>query len=513
MGTVAFINAVYCTGYAFEPVYGGKSAVQSALEYAETLPNIEKIIILSTEGGKERFPRGVEDDVVIRETWTFQDVLDEMLRRAGEADHLYYFYADCPLLSPALTEGLYRTHTTYYADYTFADGYPYGMTPEILKREMLQAVRKLAGDDPLPVERNSLFTVIQRDINAFDIETELAEKDMRMLRVSLTCDTGRNYLQVKRLMETAGNAGEAAGVGGEDILRAVEKNPEYLRTLPAFIDFQISARCPQACPYCPYPEVRKDLLETEEEMDLEDFSGMIGKIADFSGDAVIGIGYLGDPGTHSRVEDFVERVLRYPNLDLLIVTSGVGWRAESLERINAAAKSLPGGVERMTWIVSLDGWSERVYREHRGEGFAEALRFVKGLGEIFPRTTYVQAVRMKSNEADLEDFYRNWKRELGNVIIQKYDSFSGFLPDRTVTDLSPVKRFPCWHIKRDLVVRLDGTVPQCKEDVQISRVLGNLIRDPLEKIWDRGGDIYGEHLRGDYSPMCEGCDEYYTYYY
>ncbi|MDX1697231.1 MAG: hypothetical protein R3308_03050, partial [Thiohalobacterales bacterium] len=51
----------------------------------------------------------------------------------SEYDNLFYFFADCPLLDPELSGRMLENHRKYYADYTFADGYPYGLSPEILK--------------------------------------------------------------------------------------------------------------------------------------------------------------------------------------------------------------------------------------------------------------------------------------------------------------------------------------------------------------------------------------------
>jgi hypothetical protein len=79
----------------------------------------------------------------------------------------------------------------------------------------------------------------------------------------------------------------------------------------------------------------------------------------------------------------------------------------------------------------------------------EALAFAGELLRLAPEKTHVQAVRVKENEEDIETFYvrKGVTRERD---IQKYDSCAGLLPDRSVADLSPLKRFPCWHLKRDL---------------------------------------------------------------
>ena len=120
---------------------------------------------------------------------------------------------------------------------------------------------------------------------------------------------------------------------------------------------------------------------------------------------------------------------------------------------------------------------------------------------------------MLESEEHLESFYRHWKGKTDRIIIQKYSNFTGRLEERRVADLSPLKRFPCWHIKRDLVVLLDGTVPACREDIGTNKRLGNIFDEPLETIWDRGDEWFRLHIEGAYPAMCRKCDEYYTFNY
>ena len=123
----------------------------------------------------------------------------------------------------------------------------------------------------------------------------------------------------------------------------------------------------------------------------------------------------------------------------------------------------------------------------------------------------MQALRIVNEEEDLERFYRAWKAKTPNVIVQKHDDFAGFMPALKATDLSPVKRRPCWHVMRDFVVLIDGTVPACREDVRKTRVLGNAFTEPLADLWARGAELYAAHVRGEYPGICANCDEYYTY--
>ena len=241
------------------------------------------------------------------------------------------------------------------------------------------------------------------------------------------------------------------------------------------------------------------------EMELGRFQDILDRIESYCGDAVISLSLWGEPALHSQAAELVTAVSRKPSFGLIIESSGIGWERDVLLRIKREALRSP------TWIVSLDAWSPEIYRQLRGDGFDEALQTVDTLSQTFPGQVYVQAVRVKENEDDLEQFYRGWKAKLDSLIIQKYDHFCHALPDRRVTDLSPLKRIPCWHIKRDMIILLNGDVVLCREDIEKKHLLGNVWRDGLESIWAQGLEIYRQHLDGVYPDICKDCDEYYTY--
>jgi spiro-SPASM protein len=143
---------------------------------------------------------------------------------------------------------------------------------------------------------------------------------------------------------------------------------------------------------------------------------------------------------------------------------------------------------------------------------------VQQLKALFPAAAvYVQAVRMSAPEGiedDIENFYRYWKAEGLNVIIQKYDNFCGLLPSIRAGDLSPLERQPCWHLMRDFHILLDGTVPICAEDLRAlrgSQGIGNALTQSLQEIWECGQNVYIEHCLRNYTGRCVNCDEYYTF--
>jgi spiro-SPASM protein len=270
-------------------------------------------------------------------------------------------------------------------------------------------------------------------------------------------------------------------------------------------------------------------------MEAGRFETILEKITAFSGDAVIDLSLWGEFGLHPRKMELAAAVLARPELALIIETSGLGWKAEELEQAadiarNAAGQERKNPLPPLSWILSLDTADPRRYREIRGPGFSEALDCTKRLLALFPKDAYVQALRTAGTEDDIEQFYRSWKEAApngtANIIIQKYDDFCGALPKKQASDLSPVKREPCWLIMRDMPVLIDGTVPLCREDLDClkgrggsrgapekgrGRVLGNVFSDSLEAIWSRGESFYLEHCEKKYDSLCVECDEYYTY--
>ncbi len=501
MKNIAIINAIDLRPPAARPLVDGASSFQRALTFGRSLPGVQLVVLLASAraAGVLPLPDTPPDCTVIeRPSWSIADLTAEIDKAGQDFEDLFYFFADCPFLDLPLARKMHANHRRYWADHTFADGYPQGLTPEILRRDTAGRLRTMAASDTGRPDRETLFTILRRDIKSFDIETELAPSDMRLLRVSLSADTERNFLLLSRVVEKGGR-------DCESVCRALEKEPLVLRTLPAFFPVQVVERCPYACSYCPYPVFAGDVTGRSGAMDPARFAGLVAKIAAFAGDAVIDISLWGEPSLHPRIFDLVSSVLGTPGLSLIVETSGVGWEPGIFSRIRDSCAAQP------TWIVSLDASAEQMYRRLRGPGFAEAMKTAETLLAAFPRTTWVQAVRMKENEDDLDVFYRSWKAKTENIIIQKYDSFSGLLPDRKVADLSPVTRFPCWHLKRDMAILIDGTVPLCREDVRVEHRLGNAFDENLAAVWARGEEAYRQHIAARYPQICAGCDEYYTY--
>lgn len=519
MKTIVILYAGFANDFACEPLFDGKSACDLACAWADSFSasavtilssntTAQKIRTLSVTGANATFKH------IYKENWTIFELLKTISDESAGFDAVVYGFLDSPFYSTDITKRLIETKHTYGAEYVFADGYPKGLTPEVLDVGTVNILSNLVKDTDSPVERDSIFNTLKTDINAFEIETEIAPKDVRYLRVNLHCNTKRDTLCCERLFALQKQHPEL------DVSTLCEQNASVLRTLPSFYAFQIAGACLGSCSFCPYPAFGataggKSAKDDTRLMKTDDFAVAVKKIYEFSHDAVISLSLWGECLMHPNLIDFVKTVLSYPTLSLLIETSAVPFNESVITEIAAAATACAkreNGQKAVNWIVSLDATDGAMYKALHGvDAFTEAIGATQTLLRLFPGAVYPQFVRTTENESQMETFYRYWKEACGNVIIQKYDNFCSALESRKVADLTPVVRNPCWHARRDVSILVDGTVPFCKEDISLKTPCGNIFTDSLEEIWAKNDELFALHVKKEYNPICEKCDEYYTF--
>jgi len=520
MKNLVVLFAGEISGYGLSPFAGGDSAFDRALTWARRIPEMGAVIVFGRD--TDSFKKSVPGITFINERgWSVASFFARLASESEGYDHVFVAWADCPFLDAAMSVDLYAKHRKYAAEYTFADGYPYGFSPDILARGIVPILAELVKDNSSPVTRGFVFDAVKKDINSFDIETDIAPVDLRQLRLSLACDTRRNM----RLCEALD------GINSVNYAEIVEKRAAELRTLPAFYALQVSGKCPFECVYCPYPAFCRSgkgsspaisATSRGDFMSLDDFKAIIRKISLYSEDAVVSLSLWGECAYHGDIAEMVRTVLSFPGLSLLLETTGIGWKQEVLEEISSIVKASgprTNGQLPVNWIVSLDAAGSACYGSMHGiptpefsdSLLREAFAFTESLFAAYPGAVWPQMVRMNDNEIELETFYRFWKQKFGQVIIQKHDHFCRSVEDRRVADLSPLVRHPCWHLKRDMSILIDGTVPLCREDLYASRPFGNAVRDDLSLIWSGGRTMYEYHTGCNYEGICGACDEYYTY--
>ena len=509
--------------YALRPLtQGGCAALASALERTSHFPDYAGTIITAAADQCAAIQKYCADvqlsalppvQVVPVAEHTAAAFFKALIPFAAEADHIFIAWADAPFLDSVGAAQLYAQHCTYKAEYSFADGYPEGLLPQIVSAGLVPILAALPFSAEVPLNRSFLFDTVKKDINSYDLETMIAPEDVRHLRLAFYTDTKASWLLCRHF----------AGITAENYAAYIAERQEFLRPLPAYYGIELIAYHPLRSIYRPklFPEKFDDSCC----MDFECAARLIEAIADFSESAVISLSLYGEPLLHPQFVTIVEQILNHRHLSVLIETSGIVEKTaaylEDFDRLVQICRDIPprsNGRLPIYWIVDIDAAGSKTYGavhqlpdESAERCLKQAATFADRLATVFPKAVWVQMTRMNENEAELEPFYRLWEKREAKPLIQKYDHFCGQLPDRRPADISPLKRYPCWHLKRDLSICTDGTVPLCKEDINRSVVLGNAFTMPLETIWENGRRLYSDQIQSCYKGVCEHCDEYYTY--
>ena len=526
MKTLVILFASSNSLHVFDRVFDGTSAFERSLAWAASVKGSQGTVILADAAIEAELSSAVQSgshtaEVIVQEKWTlapFFNAIADLCDRYG-ADSAVYAWADQPFLDSSLTKTLCEEHEEYGSEYTSAEGYVLGVSPEVISAGTCRIVSALlkerrAQNAPQSVLRTSVFDFLKLDINSYDIETHIAEEDYRLFRIQLNCGTKQNLEACRAVFQDGAHKKSAA-----ELSEAASRNPRVLKTFPSFYNIQITDKVNVPSIYRPASFESADGAEF---MALSEFKALIKKISLFSESAVIGFSLWGEPSLHPEFAQMVRAVLAEPGLSVLIETDGLCITEELCAELKDAADAVPerftGGEQRdkIAWIVSLDAATEAMYARIHGNssGFARAQNAVALLSRFFIGAVYPQLVRMNENEEELEPFFRFWSAKEspsgGKLIIQKYDSLCGVLPDRKPCDLSPLERNPCWHIRRDMSILQDGTVLFCRCMLK-NQALGNAFADDLCALWEKSNEELCRHMNGSYSTMCGKCDEYYTF--
>ncbi len=239
-----------------------------------------------------------------------------------------------------------------------------------------------------------------------------------------------------------------------DNSRATEDGYTSRPMPPAVVEIEVGSRCNRRCPYCPvainpHPDVPRWMSDKV-------FDTLIGQLGAMS--------FAGRLSYHLYNEPLLRR---------------------DLARLVAAVRvALPDALQ----ILNTNGdlLNDRRYAELRAAGIDWFYVTLHSGGE-FPRREY-QVVQLGQ---DLQLTNR------GGMLTN--------LPAPTVSTLST----PCYAPEEMLIVSVTGDVLLCYEDAERTHVMGNVLDEPLERIWRAPAfEAFRQRLRaGDRSvdPMCTRC--------
>ncbi len=447
-------------------------------------------------GSANAFKRENSDDIIF---W-------KKFFAAVPSDHVAVINGDSPFFDTELLNEMSEIHIKYLAEFTFSENLPEGFACEIISRELINQI-PYTNEKTLPLGK-----VIRSNINKFDVELFYKEPDIRSKRISFRLNNIRERRIMENLFALKNSIPAYAGVK-----ELIESNPAALFTGPSYVELELTGKCSLDCLFC----YRKSLTSGEHgHMKSETLHAI------FEGMRNIALPYTlcftgsGEPMEHPEFYFLMEAAVKENLVEQLIIeTNGIQADANFKSFISKPENS------KVKVIVNNNGLDKASYqRFHNADAFDTVLKNIKSLAELNAGVERIYIQIMKINETDefskendiksyLDKYYDFWEGLKVPIILQKQNVYFGRIPDRRYSDLSPVKRTPCWHLQRDIYILSDGTVSFCKQDIDGENSCGNVKAVPLNELWDSQKKYFMEDYCGRFpsKPDCKNCDEWYTF--
>ncbi len=422
------------------------------------------------------------------------------------SDHVAVISGDSPFFDTGILKEMSEIHLKYLAEFTFSENLPEGFACEIISRELISQTPD-TDEKTLPLGK-----VIRANINKFDVELFYKEPDIRSKRISFRLNSIRERKIMENLFAIKNSIPEYA-----EVKELIESNPAALFIAPSYVELELTGKCSIDCLFC-----YRKFLSSGEHGHME--SGTFEKVLD--GMRSLEIPYTlcltgsGEPMEHPGFYSFMETALKEDLLEQLIIETN-GIHADS----NFKSFLAKPGNTRIKVIVNNNGIDKGSYeRFHKADAFDTVLKNITSLAELNSGGDRIYIQVMKINETDeftkendiksyLDKYYDFWEGQKIPIILQKQNIYFGKIQDRRYSDLSPVKRTPCWHLQRDLYILSDGTVSFCKQDIDGENSYGNIKDNSISDIWNIQKKAFLEDYNGNFSlkPDCKNCDEWYTF--
>ena len=452
--------------------------------------------------------------------------LDKLIDLSKGTDYLCVFYFDSPFYCIEDCETLIDSTIGYDNDYGFGDNYPNGTLCEVVRSEVLPVFRNLYNEKKVADDlekgdiRGVLHKIISIDYNTFDLENQFSQPSLRTYRLSFFQQNYQNIQIVKRLAdEMEKKSRDKKKIDFSELAAIVEGERHLWQTDPAYVSLEISQDSFIESKFSP----RKKFLETYdvEMMPLEKAKIYISKLKALGSISHVNLNGIGEPLIHPNVSDIINEIEKELSATVVVETSLVG---VSTETLNEILKSHPS----LMLIVTLDASSIEKYKglktfikdipsgcvsEDSLFRYIDELLIADSARKKSERRIYVQLIKTIETFSDIQAFSRKYKEVTNNIIIQKYNTYGGLLPEQREDPAKPLHHIDCWHLKRDIFISAMGDVYSCQQDVFHKNSFGNLNHVDMTSVLEKRQEFFKEYLSDSGVPavFCKDCDENYTY--
>lgn len=430
-----------------------------------------------------------------------------------------YFDSINPLFDVSVFNNLKELHERYGADYSFIENVPFGVAPKIFGRTLFEAM-EIKGDesggdydtdigaaipDELPM---GLAEYIEKNINNFHVEVHFEAPDLRILRLDFSGKSRRSLFEVERAFDLLGGGNGCY----QNLEGAISKEPGAVFTFPGYVEIEASSSCEYGCTFC-----ARTFSKPGEAKYFKAAGAQ--KVVDFLesgfGDTGIALGGLGEPLENSEIVDIIKTFLNSEGVAAVLLETNAYYLDKIFSLVGVS------GFDKLKLIVNLN--SLKHYGKMHGvdDSFKDVVidNLLKWKEQIVQadegllNNIYIQMLKIKENESEIDEIYNFSNGNGFSFLLQKYNSYNNRMEEKRVSDMTPLDRFFCWHLRRDLYIRSNGDVVFCKQDVEGEVVRGNLDAMSLSEIWKSQERDWSSNYGKDYSGFskCAECDEYFTF--
>ncbi|MCB1188902.1 MAG: spiro-SPASM protein [Leptospiraceae bacterium] len=426
-------------------------------------------------------------------------ILPESTSGDPDIDEVFFAYIPgiYPFLDSKLTKELQSRHIKYLSQYSYSENLPLGIVPYFLSREFLLEV---PGN-----HAGSVHDFLLKNINHFDTEIFYVPPDLRQYRLNFSLSDHRSIQFSERMYETKKD------MEYSEVSSFLLDKPDMFRLGPSYIELEIIRACENSCTFCPRSFLPKD--KDGGMLDTHLIKKIIAELtSSFGLETTFCLGGLGEPLLHPSLPDILIELLNYKQLQEIIIETSL---YPDINKLLEYLKTLDDGQKsKISFIINLTTIDPKKYQDIYNSQIPldSILEKIHTLTQILPNV-HLQFLKIQEVEEELDKYFDLFEHKQGfNIILQKYNSYAGLMPEKRVTNLTPIKREFCWHLARDIYINANGDVSICKQH-HITQI-GNLHATDLKTIWNSGQESFRNSIRGEHEKInapCLQCDEWYTF--
>lgn len=443
----------------------------------------ERIILLQN-GNITKIPARFKN-VVVSDTCA-DNVLGIMIKEAKNSDNVVVFNAANPFYDKNFINDMFARHQSFLADYTYGVGYPDGLLPTVLSMTCLKQLKIISENNDIDAVqcRDYLFQLLSKDINSFDVETFISPVDLRIKRISVgNSDSGESAFTAF-LAETLGTE-----VSYDDLANFLLEHPQALFSSIYGMFIDITGNETTSSAYVPHSATAVGFVNSDKIKKIAE------EITEVNSKMRVVIGSKCEPMLHP---DFVTIVNNFLAKGIKVIVETYGnTLPENLAEI--------ADFSSVTFVFKIDAQNENTYHAvHPNGDYKTAVgnyNKVKDLGF----KTYLQITRTVETENDIEKLLKDKQPD---VLIKKYSSYCNVLSDKKTVDLSPLERFECYHLRRELYLDCGLNAYYCMFS---DKKIGSADNESITELMGKLKKAYISHAAGEMEDFCRKCDDYYTF--